>query len=825
MAISPGPLTLDVYGPTKQSLSSFYEAVNLTGTAARTANEGGVEFSGATILGEVVNNATIHANGDFVEGLTFSSDVLSRVTLVGGNIVHAGTMNLTGTAAKGIVLGNMNGLDVINKGTINVTGLSQDQINTVRGIELAGGHVWDIVNESTINVKSNGGEGIGVYTPPEGLSSIDGSITNKGNINVTGDHGRGVSVNGANFHGSIANNGNINVFGLGGEAISIEDTNYRAIENTGAIHANGENGIGINVKGAFGLASEDGGEGIVNSGVITADDTAIKINSNDATYDFYVTQNSGVIQGKTAIDGNNQTIFNFNGGTVHGDLKGLKQVNVDGNAAFNGNEIQATLVDVKTGRLYLGKLSTNVTGDLTVRNLAELQLRLSDSTDPSKAVANVSGTATFESGSKITLTAQAGDYKEVDGTKYTLVKAGNLVDNGLSVESASALIRVRGFNVKDGQITAVVGAAETEEVTNDVKLEGASQNAAHALVPFADSVLKNLPTDSTLYQEFVNADAPTLARLAEQLAPDVNGGARVAAQAASRLTNNATTSRARSVGDNSGDVLTQTGVWVKVLTADATQDTRNQVAGFDADSNGIIIGADGKVNDETTVGLAYSYVKSDVDSDNGNKLDVDTHTLTAYAGWENGPISVDGSISYGLSDNDSKRYIGSTTAKSNYDSDLLAIDLTAGYTFAIDSQLNIEPVIGARYSNVKIDGFTEKGSEAALTTGSQRLETAELGFGVRADAAYAFGEGTLKPQASIMTYHDFAQDETSTTSAYVLGGNTFLSSGASPNKESYEANLGLDYSVGSVTFGASYDYLRKTDFHADAYSLRARYDF
>lgn len=76
-----------------------------------------------------------------------------------------------------------------------------------------------------------------------------------------------------------------------------------------------------------------------------------------------------------------------------------------------------------------------------------------------------------------------------------------------------------------------------------------------------------------------------------------------------------------------------------------------------------------------------------------------------------------------------------------------------------------------------------------------------------------------------MTYHDFAADQADTTSAFVLGGNAFVSNAAKPTRNSYEAGVGAEYSVGAMTFGASYNYLRKADFNADTFSLKARYDF
>lgn len=250
----------------------------------------------------------------------------------------------------------------------------------------------------------------------------------------------------------------------------------------------------------------------------------------------------------------------------------------------------------------------------------------------------------------------------------------------------------------------------------------------------------------------------------------------------------------------------QTGAWVKVLNGDSNQNERGGISGYDADSSGIIIGADGKLNEQTTLGLAFSHVHTDVNGDNGNDTDVDTNLLTGYAGWENGPVTVLGSLSYGKSENDSKRHIASETAKASYDANMLAADLSAGYTFNLNENLAVQPIIGTRYTKVDIDGFTEKGPAAALSTGSQKLEVFDVGGGVKLKGTY----GNFKPTARLMAYRDLVQDSAQTNSAFTLGGNTFVTSGVEATKWTY--GVGLEWTHGQYTLGAAYDYTRKADF-------------
>ena len=265
-------------------------------------------------------------------------------------------------------------------------------------------------------------------------------------------------------------------------------------------------------------------------------------------------------------------------------------------------------------------------------------------------------------------------------------------------------------------------------------------------------------------------------------------------------------------------------MWAQGLHSDADQGRRDGIAGYDADTSGLSIGVDGKLNDNLTLGVAYSYLDTDVKSDSGNKTDVETHAFTLYSSYEYGNLFVDGSLTYGFNDNESKRYIAGTTAKGDYDSNLLGINLGVGYGLHF-GDITLEPRAETRYSRVDIDSFTEKGSSAALRQGSQRYEVFELGAGARVAGSYQLGQGVLEPEARLMAYHDFAADSARTTSSFVLGGNPFVSHGASAVRDSYEAGVGLTYRAGAVSVGASYDYIGKSGYNADVFKAQIRYDF
>ena len=158
---------------------------------------------------------------------------------------------------------------------------------------------------------------------------------------------------------------------------------------------------------------------------------------------------------------------------------------------------------------------------------------------------------------------------------------------------------------------ATVTGKGKSEIDDIITGNGGSANTQKALGSLLnDGVIGRIsqqnPNDPLL-QALLNSDDAELTRVAEQLTPETNGGATQAATTSQNLVSSVTGSRTSSLrGASSGDAFKEAGVWVQSLYSDSTQDLRDGVAGYNAYSRGIAVGADGKLNDQLTLGLAYS---------------------------------------------------------------------------------------------------------------------------------------------------------------------------------------------------------------------------
>lgn len=783
--------TLEFNGnPIQESQVSYLLPVTVTGAYSGT-NYDGITFDGGQFLGGLIIDAQVNI-GRSVDDFEYdNADALDlgRYEFVDGDGNDA--------EERVYVHGNL-----VNKGDLAVNRLMAE------AIYLDGTFVYgNLINDGTLEAK---GEPYKFPEDPEEYI-VGGIVLYEATVD------------------SVINNGSILSEGTRASGIFANESELNDIVNYGSIIAKGDGSSAVRLKDSFLYAVD-------NWGTLQADGTAIVVENPSDT--LFIEQYAGLISGgDAAIQGNGNDVgLEWFGGTIKGDILGLgNYVVVYGDAVFDGARIEsARAVEIgetssDPGHLELLQAHTQIAGNLLVDSGSSLGLNLSNATG-STAVLSVSGSARFNSGSQIQLTANGSDFSAV-GTRYTLIEADTLINNGLSVTSTSSLLDINAYQVAGNQVIAQVTTKDAAAVGNVIAGAGGSSNAQAAGSNFSQVVIGQLaqsnPNDP-VRQAFIAAstDPVALAKLSEQLVPEVNGGGITAAVGGQTLVSNVTSSRTGGErGLSSGEGLQEAGAWVQSLYSDANQDLRDGVAGYNAYSRGIAIGADGKLNDSLTLGLAYSYLNTDVNGDIGNKTEVDGHALTLYGGFEEGDFFLDGGLTAGRNDNAGKREIAGTTAKGDYHSNLLGANLVGGYTYRLNPTLLIEPRVAARYSRVEIDSYREKGSSAALQVDGQRFEVAELGAGLRAAANFNMGQGRLEPQLRLMAYHDLAADQSSSTSTFVLGGTPFVTSGAKASRNSIEAGLGADYKLGALTVGASYDYLGKSDFNADTFTAKVRYDF
>ncbi len=782
----------------------------------------------ALSIAAALHTGTAVADIDYdISSTPLDSNLLNTTGLVD---LH-GNLNASPVAAPGLTFGaqfkGLSARQLRNNDSIRIDGATHGV-----GISLGdSGAVkskiqFALINDGSIAV--HGLTGVGTSTGISVINSeLGNSLSNSGSIDISGATSTGVMLVQTSLSG-VSNSGMISASGTDALGLFLDGATLNSgINNSGTVRATGTNAEALVLEGVS--PSGSGQLLLSNSGTISGESIGVHVSGQAAGGSpLSIYQLNGLIEGgKAAIQiDDGESYFDFFGGTVKGDLLGLTGVKIDGDAVFDGSIIKSGYVTIEEGTLTLVKPHTTIIGDFDMEEAnSVLEMYLGNDTNPALPVLKVTGTSDIAPGAQLRLLARSSDFRVTPGgTRYTLISSGNLIGgNNLTVTSSSALLDVKSFGVTGNDITTVVTAKSSEVLANNTLAVGGSHNAATAIGRFS-SVMSRIDEQDPVFQAFANASTDAqLARLSESLSPDVSRGVLHAATNSQTLVSGVINERSSRARNATGS--TEKGVWLQALSNDANQDERRGVAGYDADSHGIAVGADGQLNADTAVGLAYSYLDTDVKSDLGSKTKVTGHALTVYGNWAHDNWFVDTSLMYGWNDSESKRYIAGTRAKADYDSDVFGVSALAGYSLRLMPDVVLEPQVGARYANVKMESYREKGSSAALNVGSQRYEVGELGMGARLAAAFAVGAGSLEPEAKLMAWHDVIGDKVATQSAFVLGGDSFTSRGTTPVSDSYELGLGANYRMGAWSVGGSYNYVTASGFDADGFSAKVRYAF
>lgn len=824
--------------------------VNLIGQVSlqSSANESVFQFRRSALSGSFINAAhiTLDTGGFAVRALALGA-MFDPVTAgvnngpggggsIDGDLRNEGSITLQrANRGSGIDISNISVTgSVVNAGKILVVEDSASSLfNGAEGIYLHGTQIaGDFINSGSIEVHSEGSVGLIFDWHGSAMLSVGGKLLNSGSILAVGDSSIGMDLEAPSTPLHVENSGSIVAQGLGSEGIALWDGSLDVLNNSGLVRATGDNDShAIMIQGTdFTTTNPSGSRGIVNTGTITSQGDAIVVTRDALPVGFEINQKAGLIASDSgaAIRGRNLATLNWSGGEIRGDLLRMAAVNIQGLAKFQGSIIDSNVV-VQSGSLNLDRPGSSITGNLQLANQGSLDMRLSDSVVNTTPYLSVAGAASFASGSRITLSANPGDFNPTaEGRTYALLSAASVQNSGLTVNSASSLLDVASYSVDADSVDAVVRLKSDQQVSQELGSAGSDQRTQGLINRFKNNVIGQLDSNDRLFQSFANAStAQELAELGKRLSPDVSRGGVDAALAGQGASSSAIDTRMTGLrsGLSSGDEVAESGVWMQVLNSNMDQDSRGGVEGYSANASGVAVGIDGRLASGATLGFAYSYVNANATSDIGYKTDVQGNALSLYGSWETGNWFAQGSVSYGRNDNDSRRNVAGTLAKGNFDSDVLSINTLVGYGVRFSDQLLIEPRVAARYSNVQVDGYTERGSSAALRNSAQRFETGEIGAGLRVASEAPLLGGTLTPELTLMTYHNLIGDRISQTSAFVQGGSSFVVTGAKAARDSYESSVGVSYAISALTLGTSYTYQGRSGYDAETLMFKARYAF
>ncbi|WP_257264829.1 autotransporter outer membrane beta-barrel domain-containing protein [Endozoicomonas sp. ONNA2] len=811
-------------------------ALNANGVTGNIINSGTIDGGNDTnFIGLLVSNTT----GDITNNGTINGFVGIDVTDGGfrGSIINESGATISGET--GILL-DTNGTTAIadpladedhglfvtdgnndkfiaisNAGTIRATGIDVEPASDKPADYESGSAivVQDIVEGSIQNLSggqiiSENGHAILFRVVDTNPLLLTGDLNNAGLIEgklsaIFIDRGRlGTDVDSYNSDGEIYNqSGGI----IRSERIAIEvsGNGLNNINNKGII----EGYIGILVGGDSTDTIKDANESIWNAGVIR---------SVGADGLFAEALTHAIFADSGDDGGEVLGVTNTQSGTIDGRLSG-------DNLSLNNSGTLKTIPgsDFKS---YVGNGTIVAVLDDKIVTIGESP---DSGNDEFSSVLDVE-TATFNEGSKILIDSTDAFNVTAEGQNYVIVSATSLTDNGLEVASNSVLLDVAVYD--DSNTNTVSVTVSTNDAGDVIASVGASEETQEMISSFQTEVLADLDENDPVYQMFeaASGDVEALIELAEALEPETSGADVAGATVTQSATFDSVSSRISSTrsGTNTGDMFQSGGVWAKYLHSKGKQDDKVAADGFKSRLNGITFGADGEINDDWTLGVAFTAADATTNS-TGSNNSTDTSSIigTVYGSWQKGALFFDAMASLGRSNNEGERL--NNLIKSEYDADQLGFRLTAGQDIVLDNQdIVLQPTVSFNYGSVEVEAYEESGTAAALALEQQRYEVIELGAGLTAMKTVEFNQSSLDAALSLNVWHDFAGDQVQTQSRFLTGDTIITSTGAAPEKTTWQAGLGANYMISNnLTASVNYDHTWKSGFDADTISARLRYDF
>jgi len=273
------------------------------------------------------------------------------------------------------------------------------------------------------------------------------------------------------------------------------------------------------------------------------------------------------------------------------------------------------------------------------------------------------------------------------------------------------------------------------------------------------------------------------------------------------------------------------GGWTRAFGQKGDRTAGGGANGYEYDLNGISVGLDRRLGDRLVAGVnvatARNEVKADLDMSNS---DIDSTYASLYGDYFDRRLYVNGALSYGKNDYDTRRNIvvGPTTTpvSSNHGGTLLAATAGVGYYLRAGAWW-LDPFASLQYARLREDGFTEAGSGAGLIVADRTTNALVSTLGARVSRIIESGGGSWIPQASLAWTHDYGIDEHLVAASYVDAPEAVFSISGEPiDRNGAAIGLAIAYRTGEgLTTLLGYRGEFRSHFDAHGVVGELRYEF
>jgi outer membrane autotransporter protein len=150
----------------------------------------------------------------------------------------------------------------------------------------------------------------------------------------------------------------------------------------------------------------------------------------------------------------------------------------------------------------------------------------------------------------------------------------------------------------------------------------------------------------------------------------------------------------------------------------------------------------------------YAFTRGELDGNDSNTR-VATGTIGGYGTYQAPTWFATLMGLYGFSDYTTSRMALGLSNDAKFSGDHYAVRGTVGTDIRVSGWV-VTPEIGLQYMRVMTDGFTERGSAAALIVGADSSESLRSSVGARFAFDYAISGGMVTPELRFAWLHEFS---------------------------------------------------------------------
>jgi outer membrane autotransporter protein len=532
------------------------------------------------------------------------------------------------------------------------------------------------------------------------------------------------------------------------------------------------------------------GNTITGTGSVTQVGTGTTILTGTSTYTGPTTVTGGTLSVNGSIATSAVTVAS--GGTLggHGTV-GATTVQSGGNVA-PGNSI---------GTLHINGAFAQNSGSV-------YQVEVDPTSNASDLIL-VNGTATIADGATMNVTKNpAGDYRM--DAQYTVLTASGGVIGSYALIGQTAVTQYLALQEQQDANNIYLRVIRTSDPADAAQTGNQAQTATGT---------DSLPNTSNVGSAVLNTPDPGTTRSAfDALSGEAIASAKSALISGSLLVRDTTFDRLRDVFCASDETSHRNRagcpsqsdkptLWAQGFGSWGHVAGNGNAAALSESVGGFLVGVDMPIYD-WRVGYFGGFSRTDFDvkarSSSGNS---NNYHLGMYGGTQWGDLGLRLGASYswsGLS-TDRSVVVGdlSNGLRANYNAGTTQVFGELGQRFAFE-RFTLEPFANVAYVNLRTDGFSETGGDAALTARADTTEDTFTTLGVRPSTDISWGSFNATARGMAGWRHAFG-DVTPSSTVSFAGSDAFTVSGVPIARDAGVVEAGLDFAVhGNVTAGLTY---------------------